>query len=248
MLPGEEAPVSAVHEEILDLAGAPVRAAWRATPAEASARGTVLFFHGLGASKDGQTRELHELAAAGFLPVVVDSVGHGQRRWADWDQRMGGEGWRDAMMGAVRQTRDEIPALIDALVERGWARPDRVGVAGISMGGMIAFAAPLVDARVSVCTPILGTPRWDGDPPDSPHRFPARFPPVALLAQNAGADESVPPDAARAFEATLRPRYRGRDDRLGYREYAGCGHFMPEDRWNQLWAEVLAWYQRWLPA
>ncbi len=47
---------------------------------DAAERGCILFFHGLGASKDVQLPDLESLAARGFLVVGVGGVGHGERR------------------------------------------------------------------------------------------------------------------------------------------------------------------------
>ena len=50
----------------------------------AAARGTVIVHHGLSGQKEVHGRELVSLAAAGFLAVGVDAVGHGERRWSQY--------------------------------------------------------------------------------------------------------------------------------------------------------------------
>ncbi len=50
-------------------------------------RGTILFYHGLSVGIADQTRELHSLAREGFVVIGVDNVGHGERRYADFEVR-----------------------------------------------------------------------------------------------------------------------------------------------------------------
>lgn len=238
------------HDQRLEIAGAPCRVVHEGDPSEAGSRGTVLFYHGLGAEIAGQTKELLSLAAAGFLVVGVDAVGHGVRRWSDFGERFSHprSEVEDTFREVVRASVAEIPGLLDALIERGWSRPERFGIGGISMGGILTYLAIPREPRLRVATPILGSPRWMDNAPDSPHLHPEAFPPVALLSQTGGADRNVPPEPAREFHQDLAPRYRerGQEHRLGYVEWEGCEHFFPEREWELLWANVVAWYQRFL--
>ena len=52
-------------------------------------RGTVLLYHGLGASKDSNRAELASLADKGFLAVGIDAIAHGERRATDFDHQTG---------------------------------------------------------------------------------------------------------------------------------------------------------------
>ncbi len=224
------------------LAGAPVRTVRRAD----AHRGTILFYHGLGAAIAGQTKELHSLAREGFVVIGVDNVGHGERCYADFEARFSDDNPElDAcILDAVEETIEEIPRVVDAAIATGLADGIRLGVCGISMGGFIAYGAPLADHRIVATTPILGSPRWKLDRPSSPHRHVNDFYPVALLAQNAGRDANVPPADARALHAALRPRYVEAPDRLAYVEFEDAEHFMPEGRWDQLWQNVVRWLIR----
>ncbi len=230
----------------IQLAGVPLRLVLGDPAPVAAARGTILVYHGFGADIAGQTRELRSLAAAGFLAVGVDAVGHGMRRYADFESRFGpGEGRADdPFFEVVRASAAEIPALIDALLESDLAKADRIGIAGISMGGYIAYAAPVVERRITALTPVLASPEWPEGVADSPHLHLDRFPPIAILSQNAELDENVPPACARRFHERLTPLYAAHRERLHYLEFAGCRHFMPEDAWDRLWRNVLEWHVR----
>lgn len=232
-----------LHDTRCELAGVPVRLVHRGDPG--ATRGAVLFYHGLFAEIAGQTKELVSLADHGYLAVGVDAVGHGVRRWPDLEARLAAGGRGDVVFGeVVGSSLQEVPGLLDALLAGDMARPGRLAVAGISMGGYIAYGAAARVPRFEACLPILGSPRWGI--PGSPAEAPDAFYPVALLAQNAGADQNVPPDAAREFTEVLRPRYAGAPERLRYVEYPGCGHFMPEAEWERLWTRAVAWLERWI--
>lgn len=222
------------------LAGAPVRIVRR----DDAHRGTILFFHGLSVSIADQTKELHSLAREGFVVIGVDNVGHGERRYTDFEARFSHDNpeFLAFFFDAVEETMEEIPRVVDAAIVEGLAPGSRFGVCGISMGGFIAYGAPLVDRRFSAATPILGSPRWYLDRPSSPHRHVGRFYPVALLAQNASRDASVPPADARTLHAALRPRYAEAPDRLAYVEFEDAEHSMPEKQWDELWHNVVRWF------
>jgi hypothetical protein len=73
--------------------------------------------------------------------VSLDAVGHGERRRADFDAIFNPERW-DADFEAteidflqlIDDTAAEVPSIIDDLLARGWARQDRIGICGRSLG------------------------------------------------------------------------------------------------------------------
>ena len=149
-------------------------------------------------------------------------------------------------MRAVEASAREVPSVVDALIARNLAHADRLGIAGISMGGFIAYGALVFEPRIRVATPILGSPRWWDHTPDSPHRQLDRFFPRALLSQNAGRDVNVPPDAAREFHHALAEHYADAPNRHCYVEFPDAEHFMSEQDWAVLWSNVLVWFDRFL--
>jgi len=214
----------------------------------ASAQGAVFFFHGLGSSKDQQQKELVSLAERGFLAIGVDNMGHGERLYPDFDQRFAGENpdFGKELLGAVAQTAQELPRLIDAYLQAGIIHPDKLGVVGVSMGGYIAYAAVLAEPRLKVASVILGSPHWWEVPGESPDHYPERFFPTALLSQNAGQDNSVPAHYARDFHQTLAAYYTAAPQRQQYVEYPESGHFMRESDWNQCWERNLNWLETYI--
>lgn len=221
---------------------------WYADRERALDQGTVLFFHGLGASKDVQAKELESLAARGFFVVGVDNVGHGERHFPDFDMRFSPDNpnIEFEFVLAVRDTAREVPALVDWLEREGLIREGRLGIGGISMGAMISYTAIVLEPRIRAAALMVGSPKWKIDLADSPHRAPERFRDVALLSLTGGADTIVPPQDARAFHDVLNRRFPDRRDRHVYVEYPESDHMMREEDWNVAWGQVLAWFERFL--
>jgi pimeloyl-ACP methyl ester carboxylesterase len=211
-------------------------------------QGSVLFYHGLGSDKDQQMQELNSLAERGFLAIGVDAVGHGERRYPDFEQRFSGQNpdFGQELIQAVTQTAQELPSLIDAYVQAELIQADKLGLIGVSMGGYIAYAAILADARIKAAAVILGSPHWWEAPGESPDRQLSGFYPTAILSQNAGQDRSVSPEYARAFHQQLAAYYTESPERQAYLEYPDSGHFMHEADWKRCWENALGWMDTYL--
>lgn len=222
-------------------AGIPALVVFADDPRKAAERGAILVLHGLHSSKERNLKELESLAAAGFLAIATDAPGHGARHDPDLEARLS-EDFDPVFRALVASTVQELPCLLDEITRESGCT--RFGLTGISMGGYSAFLAPAFEKRLSAVAPILGSPVFHPDDPESPHNRPERFFPVALLAQNAGLDESVPAGPARAFLRSLAPHYAEAPGRLAYHEYPRSGHFMEPDDWHALWSRTVDWFLR----
>ena len=229
-----------VRFEERTLAGAPVLITIPDGPAP---RAAVLWYHGLGARASDNRAELERIARAGLVAIGVDAVGHGARRLPDLDARIALplEGARREMLVLADASAREVPALVRAVIDERIADAGRVALAGVSMGGYLAYRAVLHEPALRVVVALLGSPEWPDA--ESPHRHPERFDDVALLAVTAERDVNVPPAAARRFHAVLRAR-RESDDRLRYVELEGAEHLMSAAQWERLMAETVAWLVR----
>lgn len=206
----------------------------------------VLWFHGFTAGKVTHRPELAALAEAGFLAVGIDAAGHGERRLPDFEARFSGtkdETDRE-FYALVAATVAEVPGILDDLCGAGLADAARIGVAGVSMGGMITYGAAVIDARILAAVALLASPEWPH--PASPHREIDRFFPTALLSITAGRDETVPPGAARAFHAELEGRYRREPERLRYVEIEESFHLMTPEDWERSIRETIDWLSRFI--
>ena len=238
----------------LTLASAPALAMFRNSPEEQARQGTILFYHGFGQSKNSYASVLQQIADAGFLAIGIDGIGHGERRYPDFDQRfppfephlIGNLQLEAAFLSVVRATASEVPLIIDALIARNWAHPERIGIAGHSFGGFVTYSAIVADRRIQAAAPVVGSPEWQLSWPDSPHLHPDCFFPTALLSQTAGKDTRVLPNFARSFHDHLVPYYVQSPERLRYIEYPGSPHDLLDEDWTQAWQTVVGWFATFL--
>ena len=218
----------------------PVLMVFQGEPGRAAEKGCILFFHGLGASKDVQRPDL-DLAAQGYLVVGIDSVGHGERRYPNFDERLSktNPDFAREFLSVVLETANEVPFLVDELEQAGLVRNGRVGVAGISQGGFVTYTAVTLEPRLKVAVSVVGSPEWPLELPGSPHLHLEAFGRVFLLSQNAGKDELVPSRHARNFHERLGRVYPDAA-RFAYVEHASDHRL--EANWDVLWARTLGWF------
>jgi dienelactone hydrolase len=122
----------------------------------------VIVLHGTGGSKEGMTSRLRDLAARGFVAVAIDGRFHGARATASAE---GLPPYQAAMLRAYRtpgqhpflfDTVWDVMRLIDYLETRADVDPRRIGLTGISKGGMETYLAAAADPRIAVAVPMIG--------------------------------------------------------------------------------------------
>jgi dienelactone hydrolase len=120
---------------------------------------TVIVQHFLGGSKDhiGLTPIFFSLAQKGFLVAAIDGRFRGERQ--------NGTSLDAAMLAALRSgkgnpflfdTTYDITRFIDLLVTRPDVDPQRIGMTGISEGGIITWMSTFLDDRIRVAVPVIG--------------------------------------------------------------------------------------------
>ncbi len=124
----------------------------------AGRRPAVIVLHGTGDSKEGMEPIVDALADRGFLAVAIDGRHHGERAKGAGD-------YLQAILGAYRTGRGH-PFLYDTvwdglrLVDYLQSRPDvdaaRIGMMGISKGGMETYLAAAADPRIAAAVPVIG--------------------------------------------------------------------------------------------
>lgn len=234
------------------VAGVPALLHFAGSPEWAAERGTVLFYHGFGGSKVRVSGYAEALAAAGFLAVCLDAVGHGDRRYPDFEVIFNDVRWdadfeatESEFLQVIDESAAEVPAIVDDLFARDWAREDRLGIGGRSLGGNISYAAVLADRRLRAMVSVVGSPEWTLPREHSPHLRPEQFFPVAVQSQSAEHDEFVPAEPVREFHRTLLPFYGADPGRNEYVEYA-ASHFLTPDLNHDSQQRAVAWFDRWL--
>jgi alpha-beta hydrolase superfamily lysophospholipase len=128
----------------------------------------VIVLHGTGGSKEGMTSRLRELARRGFVAVAIDGRYHGERGKA---AAAGMSAYQAAILRAYRSGGErpflydtvwDVMRLIDYLETRSDVDAARIGLIGISKGGMETYLAAAADPRVAVAVPLIGVQsfRW----------------------------------------------------------------------------------------
>ena len=127
----------------------------------------VITLHGTGGTKEGMQPLMHDLAARGFLAVAIDARYHGARTKAgkgsvEYQQAIL-RAWRE---GASPGTEHEHPfyydtvwdvmRLVDYLQTRDDVDASRIGLIGISKGGIETYLTAAADPRIAVAVPCIG--------------------------------------------------------------------------------------------
>ncbi len=122
----------------------------------------VIFLHGTGGKKDSKeiTDVLYALAKMGIMGVAIDARFHGDRIPGG---AHGGTEYTEAAYQAWKNTDKakqthpflydtsfDLWRLVDYLLTRPDVQADRIGMSGISMGGIETWMAAAVDKRIKV--------------------------------------------------------------------------------------------------
>lgn len=112
---------------------------------------TVFFHHGFTSSKEIYSYFGYNLAKAGFRVILPDALMHGARAEADQHILLNNF-WR------ILQTNIRDLALLkETFVARGLADESRLGVGGVSMGGMTTMAALVHFPWVKAAANLMGS-------------------------------------------------------------------------------------------
>ena len=131
----------------------------------------VIVLHGTGGKKEGMWNWLEQLAHRGFLAVAIDGRFHGERTVQPTDT----SAYNDAVVRAFQTKPGEtqtypfyydtcwdVMRTVDYLVSREDVDADRIGLMGISKGGIEAYLTAAVDDRIKVVVPAIAMQsfRW----------------------------------------------------------------------------------------
>lgn len=161
----------------------------------------VIVMHGTSGTKEGVFPWLEKLAKRGFLAVAIDGRYHGERTKAG----KGTDEYNAAITQAWRDSREhpfyydtvwDVMRLVDYLATRDDVDMQRIGVVGISKGGIETYLAAAADPRIAVAVPCIGVQsfRWALDHNDWQGRIA-----TVQKAFNAAAKEAGVTNADTAF-------------------------------------------------
>lgn len=127
-------------------------------------RPAVVFLHGSYMCKEYLRPLLEAYASRGYIAISVDSRYHGERaKSATTYQEALISAWKIGdTMPFIYDTVWDLIKLADYLTQREDIDPSRIGITGISLGGMHAWFAAAADTRYAVIAPLIGVQgfRW----------------------------------------------------------------------------------------
>ncbi|KAK8465547.1 hypothetical protein PHAVU_009G107301 [Phaseolus vulgaris] len=126
-------------------------------------RPAVVFLHGINKDKESLRPLLKAYASRGYVAISVDTSHHGERAvTTDSFKDALIFSWRLATTLPLYETVWDLKVLADYLTKREDIDPSRIGITGISLGGMYAWLGAFYDTRYAVVVPIIGVQvfRW----------------------------------------------------------------------------------------
>jgi len=118
----------------------------------------AIVLHGTGGKKEGELPVLRKLAAKGIIAVAIDGRYHGERgKPADYNNAIA-QAFKDGGAKGHPMYYDtvwDVMRLIDLLQTRPEIDAQRIGLMGISKGGIETWLAAAVDTRIAVAIPCI---------------------------------------------------------------------------------------------
>ncbi len=113
------------------------------------------FIHGFTSAKEHNLHYAYYLAEKGFRVILPDALEHGERSTGKSEHQLGEVFWK-----IVLHTIHELPILKEHFEEKGLVVPNRIGVAGTSMGGIITLGALTQYQWISSAVSLMGNPTY----------------------------------------------------------------------------------------
>ncbi|HEY3761292.1 MAG TPA: dienelactone hydrolase family protein [Verrucomicrobiae bacterium] len=127
-------------------------------------RPVVIVMHGTGGRKEDEIPLLQRLAEMGFVAVAIDGRYHGERA------HEGKASYQNAIVRAWQGSGEhpffydtvwDIMRLVDYLDTRKDVDPKRIGLTGISKGGIETYLTAAVDRRIAAAAPFIGVQSFE---------------------------------------------------------------------------------------
>lgn len=124
----------------------------------------VICLHGTSSNKDLMKNLLYRFSKSGFMAVSIDGRYYGEREKAVAGQNKYVEAIAKAWQNKDNDHQEhpfyydtvyDLWKLVDYLVTRADVDPNRIGMMGISKGGIETWLAASVDTRIKVAVPVI---------------------------------------------------------------------------------------------
>ncbi len=117
---------------------------------------TVVFYHGWSSSKEHQEFRGSVIAGLGYQVIIPDAMHHGERGELDYAaSENSGFFWR-----VVLNNLNEWEKIKTYAIEKLEADPDRIAVAGHSMGGFTSAGIFTENSDIKTCIILNGSFNW----------------------------------------------------------------------------------------
>jgi dipeptidyl aminopeptidase/acylaminoacyl peptidase len=127
-------------------------------------RPAVIVAHGTGGKKESELPLMKQLVAAGFIAVAIDARFHGERGApADYNAAIARAFQQPGVQHPLYwDTVWDLMRLVDYLQSRPDIDPQRIGLMGISKGGIETYFTAAADERIAAAVPCIGVQsfRW----------------------------------------------------------------------------------------
>ncbi len=210
--------VEHAHFTYAAAAGEVVPGIW-AKPAEGKGRRpVVIMLHGTGGKKEDMRAQMDLYAKAGFFALAIDGPYHGERakpgsaKGVDYQAAIL-QSWRTGQGHPFfYDTVREVMRLVDYLQTRDDVDPKRIGLMGVSKGGIETYLAAAADPRITAAVSYLGVEsfQWALDNHVWTHRTETIQTAVDTAAKEAGV--KVEAEFVRKFYDKVAPGIYGQFD------------------------------------
>jgi predicted esterase len=162
-------------------------------------RPVVIALHGTGGSKANMISLCRKLAERGFIAVAIDGRYHGERKSGkgeiDYDEAIVRAWHGSGEHPFYYDTVWDVMRLVDYLSTRDDVDAHRIGLIGISKGGIETYLTAAADPRIAVDVPCIGVEsfRWALDHNDWQGRIGTIQPAFDAIAKESGVTK---PDSA----------------------------------------------------
>lgn len=135
----------------------------------------IIFYHGWMGRKENNLTQGYELAKKGFRIVMPDALFHGEREENGPAKEHQLQFWQ-----IIEKSIEEFPTLVKWYADQGLIKDQKIGAAGLSMGGITTCALFTVYPWIKAAVCLEGTP--------SPVKF------AKMLVDNLPGIEEIPED------------------------------------------------------
>lgn len=116
----------------------------------------IIFLHGFTSSKERNMHAAYLFAEKGFRVVMPEAKYHGERTEGFSEMQLGSRFWEIVLVSI-----SELTTIKDELVEEGLVDPERIGVAGTSMGAITTLGALAKHDWIKTAVSLMGNPSYE---------------------------------------------------------------------------------------